>query len=218
MAPTVPVFTLPFTLDGNVLRLNPGLDLALPQALLVGASETRLTGETEAGIDRLKVEGTFRNFHEVRFRSTLLATGSATVTGSGSGVGLPRMVFQKGQFLEWVEPIEPGWATTGVNFAWSKEEVGSGNAHWRLEVDVLNFLSGTDDVQTGSLTQIYDANVPVPATADRLTYLITNGQFASTPQVFGIPPLVHVVLTRVNDGGDSYSGPVSVTFTSVSQV
>lgn len=218
MAPTVPVFTLPFTLDGNVLRLNPGLDLALPQALLVGASETRLTGETESGIDRLVVAGTFRNFHEVRFRHAVLSTTSGTVTGGASGPGVPRVVLQKGQFLEWMEDVPPGWANAGTNFAWSKESPGSGNCHWRIEVDVLDFLTGSDDVEVGALGQVYDANVPVPATHDKLTYLITNGTYPTTPQVFGIPPCVHVVLTRVNDGGDTYSGPVSVTLTSLSQV
>jgi hypothetical protein len=177
---------------------------------------TVLTGEQVDGVDRLHVAGIYTNFHDVRFRSVHgNSTDGTPVPASAASIGVPRISLAKGQRMKWLEEAPAGWARSIISFAWCKEAAGVGNVHWRLEYQLVNFLAGTDII-TGAVTQVYDAAVAVPAAVGPVTYTITAAQIPTAPQAFGIPPLLECILTRINDGTDTYAGSASPAFTSIS--
>jgi hypothetical protein len=198
-------------------------ELILPGSPGFNLGTTNVTETVESSVKHFTIDGVFHNFHPVVFKSLIgRSVHNGTISGDASGGvtnGIPRITLAKPgtKTIKWVQEAPAGWDNVINNFAWDKEAAGSGNVHWRMWAQVLNFLSAPD-FDNGTMTQVWDSNVAVPGTVGQGVYTITTGNFATPPQVFGIPPVISMALQRIDDGGDTYSGAVSVGFQSLSFV
>lgn len=208
-------------------KVSKAGDTMTGQLILPGSPGFKLGGTTvtetvESGIKHFTVDGVFHNFHPVIFRSPLgLVDHNGTLSGGASGGltnGVPRITFAKPgtKTMKWFEEAPAGWDNMRTSFCWLKEASGSGNVHWRISVQIMNFLSGTVDMDSGTMSTVYDAGVAVPATQGNGLYTITSGSYVTTPQAFGIPPVLSCALQRIDDGTDTFAGAVSVAFLSTS--
>lgn len=197
------------------------------QLILPGSPGFKLGGTTitetvESGVKHFTIDGVFHDFHPVIFRSPVgLVDHNGTLSGGASGGltnGVPRITFAKPgtKTMKWVEGAPAGWDNMRTSFCWNKEASGSGNVHWRISVQILNFLAGTSDMDNGVMSTVYDAAVAVPATQGNGVYTITSGSYVTTPQAFAIPPVLSCALQRIDDGTDTFAGAVSVDFLSSS--
>lgn len=211
------------TAETDITALETGkVDVAgdtMTGALVVDGTVTvgdvELTG-TSGSPNIFLIDGAINTFHDFAF---IPATHMATdgTAPSASTAGAPRAVLAKGQQVTWAREVPAGWGQISLNILFTKEAAGSGNVHWSLDYQVVDFLTG--ESLAGTATTIDIGAVSVPTTALASKYYIPPGTQAilAPQQPFGIPPMIRVELTRINDGTDTYTGSIGVAAMSMSR-
>lgn len=165
-----------------------------------------------------KIDAALNTFHDFMLIPARGMTTSGTAADQSSAdTGVPRIILAKGGRAKWAREVPAGWNQISLNLLFTKEASGSGNMHWQIAYDVINFLTG--DSLIGSVTTVNLGGVSVPSTAgDSKYYIPPETQAIAAPaQLFGIPPLILVSLTRVNDGTDTYTGNAGLVAMSMSR-
>lgn len=191
--------------------------MALTTRLFGDVELNGVTLSTTPGSPNLfSVGGAVLTFHDFVLIPAMHMATTGTPPAAGAAA-TPRTVLGKGGLVAWAREVPAGWNQVSLNLLFTKEAAGSGNIHWSLAYKVVNFLTGAN--LDGSFTTLDQGGVSVPTNAADSKYFITpNGQTIATPQqAFGLPPLMVAVLTRVNDGTDTYAGNAGLVAMSMSR-
>lgn len=175
-------------------------DLTVEGDVTVGGAVLSGTSGTP---DILTVAGAIRTFHDF----TLIPAKHMGTTGTPPGSAAAtttRITLARGDSVSWAREVPAAWDQVSLNLFFTKEVAGNGNVHWSLAYKVVNFLTGGG--LDGSFTTLDLGGVSVPTTVAASKYYIppTSQAILTPPQAFGLPPLMSVVLTRVNDATDTF--------------
>lgn len=166
--------------------------------------------------NKLTVGGAVLTFHDFLLVPAIQMATNGTPPAPAAGVGA-RTVLAKGNMVTWSREIPAGWDQVSLNLLFTKQAAGAGNVHWSLSYKVVTFLTGMS--LDGGFTTLDLGGVSVPAAAADSKYYIppTTQAIATPPQAFGLPPLLEVILTRVNDGTDTYAGDAGLVSMTLSR-